>query len=37
MADEQVQMDVSDVDHRVGKLIGGGQLWEPCNKTDIRR
>ncbi|MFA7585215.1 MAG: MaoC family dehydratase N-terminal domain-containing protein [Novosphingobium sp.] len=32
-----VQMDLSDVDHRVGKLIGGGQLWEPCNKTDIRR
>ena len=31
------QMDLSDVDHRVGKLVGGGQLWEPCNKTDIRR
>jgi acyl dehydratase len=41
MADDNtnqgVQMDLSDVDHRVGKLIGGGQLWEPCNKTDIRR
>jgi len=30
-------LDVSDVAHRVGKLVGGGQLWEPCNKTDIRR
>lgn len=26
-------MDLSDVDHRVGKLVGGGQLLEPCNKT----
>jgi acyl dehydratase len=34
---EGPQLDLSDVDHRVGKPIGGGQLWEPCNKTDIRR
>jgi acyl dehydratase len=34
---EGPQLDLSDVDHRVGKLVGGGQLWEPCNKTDIRR
>jgi acyl dehydratase len=33
----EVKLDLSDVDHRVGKLVGGGQLWEPCNKTDIRR
>ena len=32
-----VQLDLSDVEHRVGKLVGGGQLWEPCNSTDIRR
>jgi acyl dehydratase len=32
-----VLMDLSDVDHRVGKLVGGGQLWEPCAKSDIRR
>jgi acyl dehydratase len=31
------QLDLSDVDHRVGKLVGGGQLREPCNVTDIRR
>ena len=31
------QLDLTDVDHRVGKPIGGGQLWEPCTATDIRR
>jgi acyl dehydratase len=31
------QMDVSDVEHRLGQLVGGGQLWEPCAKSDIRR
>jgi len=31
------QLDLSDVDHRVGKLVGGGQLWEPCTAMDIRR
>jgi acyl dehydratase len=34
---EQITMDLSDVDHRVGKLVGGGQLHEPCAKSDIRR
>jgi len=34
---EGVQLDLSDVEHRVGKLIGGGQLWEPCAASDIRR
>ena len=32
-----VELDLSDVDHRVGKPIGGGQLWEPCSSSDIRR
>jgi acyl dehydratase len=30
-------LDVSDVDHRVGLPVGGGQLWDACNATDIRR
>jgi len=34
---EAVQMDLSDVDPRVGQLVGGGQLYEPCAKSDIRR
>src|SRR5260370_28165462 len=33
----QPQLDLSDVEHRVGKLVGGGQLWEPCTAMDIRR
>jgi acyl dehydratase len=36
-SNEPPQLDLSDVDHRVGKLVGGGQLWEPCAKSDIRR
>jgi acyl dehydratase len=32
-----VELDLSDVDHRVGKLVGGGQLQEPCAISDIRR
>jgi acyl dehydratase len=31
------QLDLSDVDHRVGQPVGGGQLVEPCSATDIRR
>lgn len=34
---ETVELDLSDVDHRVGKPIGGGQLWDPCSTSDIRR
>src|SRR5262245_7596155 len=34
---DQVQMDLSDVEPRVGKEVGGGQLWEPCGSLDIRR
>ena len=33
----QVQLDLSDVDGRVGQLVGGGQLWDPCSSSDIRR
>ncbi len=35
--DEPATLDLSDVEHRVGKPVGGGQLWEPCAKSDIRR
>lgn len=31
------ELDVSDVKPRVGQLVGGGQLWDPCSATDIRR
>jgi acyl dehydratase len=30
-------LDLSDVDPRVGQPVGGGQLWDPCAATDIRR
>jgi acyl dehydratase len=33
----RVELDLSDVDHRVGKPVGGGQLWDPCSSSDIRR
>jgi hypothetical protein len=32
-----VELDLGDVDPRVGKPIGGGQLWDPCSTSDIRR
>lgn len=35
--DNGPQLDLSDVDKRVGQPIGAGQLQEPCNRTDIRR
>jgi acyl dehydratase len=37
--DEQGEatIDLSDVEHRVGKPIGGGELLEPCSALDIRR
>jgi acyl dehydratase len=34
---EAVTLDLSDVEPRVGQLVGGGQLWEPCSSSDIRR
>jgi acyl dehydratase len=36
-SNEGPQIDLSDVAHRVGQPVGGGQLWEPCSKSDIRR
>jgi N-terminal half of MaoC dehydratase len=32
-----VEFDISDVAWRVGHPVGGGQLWEACSATDIRR
>jgi acyl dehydratase len=34
---EITELDLSDVDHRVGQPVGGGQLWDPCSSSDIRR
>ncbi|MFJ1555101.1 FAS1-like dehydratase domain-containing protein [Streptomyces mirabilis] len=34
---EITELDLADVDHRVGKPVGGGQLWDPCSTSDIRR
>lgn len=36
-SNETPELDLSDVDPRVGKLVGGGQLHDPCASTDIRR
>ena len=33
----QNQLDLSDVEHRVGQQVGGGQQWASCSVTDIRR
>ena len=33
----EVQLDLSDVAPRVGDVVGGGQQWDPCAPTDIRR
>jgi acyl dehydratase len=32
-----VELDLSDVERRVGEEVGGGELIEPCTATDIRR
>ena len=32
-----VEMDVRDVQRRVGQEVGGGQLVDPCASIDIRR
>lgn len=32
-----VELDLSDVQRRVGQEVGGGELIEPCSATDIRR
>jgi acyl dehydratase len=36
-ARNETTLDLSDVDRRVGQLIGGGQYWAACSPTDIRR
>jgi len=33
----KIELDLSDVERRVGQEVGGGQLIEPCSTTDIRR
>ena len=33
----QAKIDLSELDARMGQLVGGGQLWEPCQAIDIRR
>jgi acyl dehydratase len=35
--EQPVELDLSDVAPRVGELVGGGQLWDPCSSSDIRR
>lgn len=35
--DQRAAFDTTDVDRYVGKPVGGGQLKEPVNPTDIRR
>lgn len=37
IAQTEILFDLSDVDHRVGKPVGGGQQWTSCSHTDIRR
>jgi acyl dehydratase len=31
------ELDLSDVAPRVGVPVGGGEMWEPCSASDIRR
>ena len=37
LSDTEVKLDLSDVDPRVGQQVGGGQRWDPCSSSDIRR
>jgi acyl dehydratase len=37
LAKSEVTLDLSDVEPRVGQLIGGGEHWAACSPTDIRR
>src|SRR5689334_2169702 len=32
-----VELDLRDVERRVGQEVGGGQLVDPCSATDMRR
>ena len=36
-AKSEATLDLSDVDPRVGQLIGAGEHWAPCAALDIRR
>ncbi len=36
-AQDEVKLDTSDVDPRVGQPVVFAELWDPCNATDIRR
>jgi acyl dehydratase len=36
-ATDKVELDLRDVQARVGQEVGGGELLEPCTATDIRR
>lgn len=33
----EAKLDLSDVDHRVGQLVGGGQIRDPLAPSDLRR
>lgn len=35
--ENQVALDLSDIEPRVGQAVGGGQVWAACSSTDIRR
>ena len=37
LTQDEAQLDLSDVEPRVGQIVGGGQRWEPCSANDIRR
>src|ERR1700754_1692269 len=37
LSDTKVKLALSDVDPRVGQQVGGGQRWDPCSSSDIRR
>ena len=34
---KRIGLDLSDVDRRVGQWVGGGEVWEPPSKLDVRR
>ncbi|CAN7271875.1 MaoC family dehydratase N-terminal domain-containing protein [Phenylobacterium sp. LjRoot225] len=35
--EDEARLDLSDVEWRLGQLVGGGQLLDPCSSSDIRR
>lgn len=34
---KKVELDLRDVERRVGQEVGGGELIDPCSATDVRR